>query len=34
MSPPFVISNEQIDRLVSVLDRAVARVEKELKTTA
>ena len=33
MSPPFVISNEQIDRLVSVLDRAVARVEKELKTT-
>jgi putrescine---pyruvate transaminase len=34
MSPSFVISNEQIDRLVSVLDRAVARVEKELKTTA
>jgi adenosylmethionine-8-amino-7-oxononanoate aminotransferase len=34
MSPPFVISNEQIDRLVSVLDSAVGRVEKELKTTS
>ena len=34
MSPPFVISNEQIDRMVLVLDRAIARVEKELKTTA
>ena len=33
MSPPFVISNEQIDRIVSVLDRAITRVEKELKTT-
>ena len=32
MSPPFVISNEQIDKIVSVLDRAVTRVEKELKT--
>ncbi len=33
MSPPFVISNEQIDRMVSVLDRAITRVETELKTT-
>jgi len=33
MSPPFVISNEQIDKIVSVLDRAIMRVEKELKTT-
>jgi adenosylmethionine-8-amino-7-oxononanoate aminotransferase len=33
MSPPFVISNEQIDKIVSVLDRAITRVEKELKTT-
>ena len=33
MSPPFVISNEQIDRIVSVLDKAITRVEKELKTT-
>jgi adenosylmethionine-8-amino-7-oxononanoate aminotransferase len=32
MSPPFVISNEQIDRIVSVLDRAITRVERELKT--
>jgi putrescine aminotransferase len=32
MSPPFVISNEQIDKIVSVLDRAITRVEKELKT--
>ena len=32
MSPPFVISNEQIDRIVSVLHRAITRVEKELKT--
>lgn len=31
MSPPFVISNEQIDRMVSVLDKAIARVERELK---
>ena len=33
MSPPFVISNEQIDRIVSVLDKAITRVEKELKAT-
>jgi adenosylmethionine-8-amino-7-oxononanoate aminotransferase len=33
MSPPLVISNEQIDMMVSVLDRAISRVEKELKTT-
>ena len=32
MSPPFVISNEQIDKIVSVLDTALTRVEKELKT--
>ncbi len=32
MSPPFVITNEQIDRIVSVLDRAITRVEKGLKT--
>ena len=32
MSPPFVISNEQIDRIVLVLDHAISRVEKELKT--
>lgn len=31
MSPPFVISNEQIDRIVLVLDRAITRVEKELR---
>jgi putrescine aminotransferase len=30
MSPPFVISEEQIDRIVQVLDRAIARVAKEL----
>jgi putrescine aminotransferase len=30
MSPPFVISNEQIDRMVSVLDSAIAKVEGEL----
>jgi adenosylmethionine-8-amino-7-oxononanoate aminotransferase len=30
MSPPFVISKEQIDRIVQVLDRAIARVAKEL----
>jgi len=33
MSPPFVISNEQIDRVVGVLDNAIARVEKELKAS-
>jgi len=32
MSPPFVISNEQIDRMVSVLDSAIAKVERELGT--
>jgi 4-aminobutyrate--pyruvate transaminase len=32
MSPPFVISDEQIDRIVLVLDHAISRVEKELKT--
>jgi len=31
MSPPFVISNEQIDRMVAVLDKAIARVGIELK---
>ncbi len=31
MSPPFVISNGQIDRMVEVLDKAIAHVEKELK---
>ena len=31
MSPPFVISDEQIDRMVAVLDRAIARVGQELK---
>jgi adenosylmethionine-8-amino-7-oxononanoate aminotransferase len=30
MSPPFVISEEQIDRMVLVLDQAIARVAKEL----
>jgi adenosylmethionine-8-amino-7-oxononanoate aminotransferase len=30
MSPPFVISEAQIDRMVSVLDRAITRVAKEL----
>jgi putrescine aminotransferase len=30
MSPPFVISNEQIDRMVAVLDSAIAKVEAEL----
>jgi putrescine---pyruvate transaminase len=27
MSPPFVISNEQMDRMVAVLDKAIASVE-------
>lgn len=31
MSPPFVISEEQIDRLVAALGRAIAKVAKELK---
>jgi len=30
MSPPFVISEEQIDRMVGVLDKAIGRVAKEL----
>ena len=34
MSPPFVISREQIDKMVSVLERAIGRVEKELKSDA
>ena len=33
-SPPFVISEEQIDRLVEVLDAAIGRVSQELKTHA
>ena len=33
-SPPFVISEEQIDRLVEVLDAAIGRVSQELKTLA
>jgi adenosylmethionine-8-amino-7-oxononanoate aminotransferase len=31
MSPPFVISEEQIDRMVTVVDRAIKLVGKELK---
>jgi adenosylmethionine-8-amino-7-oxononanoate aminotransferase len=31
MSPPFVISNEQIDRIVMVLDKAIASVETAVK---
>jgi putrescine---pyruvate transaminase len=33
MSPPFVISDAQIDRMVTVLDGAIERVEKELKAS-
>ena len=33
MSPPFVITEEQIDRMVMVLDRAIASVEQELRTS-
>jgi adenosylmethionine-8-amino-7-oxononanoate aminotransferase len=33
MSPPFVISSEQIDRIVMVVDKAIAHVEKELKAS-
>jgi putrescine aminotransferase len=33
-SPPFVISTNQIDRLVEVLDAAISSVSKELKTHA
>jgi adenosylmethionine-8-amino-7-oxononanoate aminotransferase len=32
MSPPFVITEEQVDRMVMVLDGAIAKVEKELRT--
>jgi hypothetical protein len=31
MSPPFVISESEIDRLVEVLDGAIARVGGELR---
>jgi putrescine aminotransferase len=31
ISPPFVISDEQIDRMVMVLGKAIAKVEKELR---
>src|ERR1700682_2184668 len=31
MSRPFVISDDQIDRMVLVLDKAIARIERELK---
>ncbi|MDQ6721364.1 MAG: aspartate aminotransferase family protein [Candidatus Dormibacteraeota bacterium] len=34
MSPPFVISNEQIDRMVIVLDQAIASVEASVKAEA
>jgi 4-aminobutyrate--pyruvate transaminase len=34
ISPPFVVSDEQIDRMVMVLGRAIAQVEKELKAGA
>jgi adenosylmethionine-8-amino-7-oxononanoate aminotransferase len=34
ISPPFVVSDEQIDRIVVVLGRAIAQVEKELKAGA
>jgi len=30
MSPPFVITEQQIDRMVLVLDKAITRVAKEL----
>jgi adenosylmethionine-8-amino-7-oxononanoate aminotransferase len=33
MSPPFVISEGQIDRMVTVLDRAIGGVEKTLKAS-
>jgi adenosylmethionine-8-amino-7-oxononanoate aminotransferase len=32
MSPPFVISEKQIDRIVLVLDRAIATAAKDLTT--
>ncbi|HZK73238.1 MAG TPA: aspartate aminotransferase family protein [Clostridia bacterium] len=31
MSPPFVISDEQIDRMVTVLERAIATIETSVK---
>ena len=31
MSPPFVISEEQIDRIVMVLDQAIGSVATELR---
>jgi putrescine---pyruvate transaminase len=31
LSPPFVITEEQIDRMVMVLDRAIGSVEQELR---
>jgi putrescine aminotransferase len=31
MSPPFVVTDQQIDQMVAVLGKAIARVEKELK---
>jgi putrescine aminotransferase len=34
ISPPFVITEEQIDRLVLVLDGAITRVEKQLRAIA
>jgi adenosylmethionine-8-amino-7-oxononanoate aminotransferase len=34
ISPPFVISEAQIDRIVEVLDGAIARVEKQLRANA
>jgi adenosylmethionine-8-amino-7-oxononanoate aminotransferase len=30
MSPPFVVSEEQIDRIVQALDKAIARVATAL----
>jgi adenosylmethionine-8-amino-7-oxononanoate aminotransferase len=32
LSPPFVITEAQIDRMVSVLDRAIAGVARELSS--
>jgi putrescine aminotransferase len=32
MSPPFVVTEQQIDRTVQVLDKAIAGVARELKT--
>ena len=33
-SPPFVISEKQIDRLVEALDEAIGRVSKQLEAHA